>query len=211
MSIKAIFFDMDGVLVDSRKTWHLVLNKALEELGYPVVSWEKFDKDFGQSVELDIKLYMNDKESFETVCKLYDKYYPQFVHELNPMDGIKELLGWLKEHGIKTACITNSPKSAAFQALNKCEIIDKLDLVVTSSEVQHGKPAPDMLLKAFEILRLKPEEVLFIGDSPFDFHAAKAAKVHFMAFGRELEGAEKVFNMFSDIKTWLSNTYNLKE
>lgn len=176
--VKAILFDLDGVLVDSYEVWFYLLNAVAERNQYPPITREQYKNSWGQGLEVDLKLYYT-RHTIEQLRAEYDVLYPDFLHHLRVMDGAERVL---KSITLPKAVITNSPVGLAKRALTVAKLLPYLDTVVGSDEVPHSKPAPDGLFEACRRLGVKPGETIMIGDSRFDEGAAKAAGTGFRWF-----------------------------
>ncbi len=178
--LKAVLFDLDNTLLDfwrmKRKAsdsavqamikagLKLPKKKAEEELFQKYVKniegervFQKFLKEKQQYSEkilaAGINAYLKTKQQ-------YLKTYPQ----------VKPTLMKLKKRGLKLVLVTNAPKLKAYQRLDAVGLSDLFDLIITEAQ----KPARKPYQKVLRQLKLKPEEVLMVGDSPrLDLHRAK--------------------------------------
>lgn len=200
VNVSAVFFDMDGVLIDSIHAWHTVVNQALRQLNYPLVHFEGFERDFGQGTAADSQQYTNGQVSPVYLESLYNQLIAQYTHLIKVNPQATSILLWLKRQKIKTACVTNSNRAVATRNLTRLGLREKLNLLVTGDDALRHKPYPDMIDLALGKLSLKPQEVLFVGDSIFDQQAAMAAGVSFVAYQKPLKGATRVIGQLGDIK-----------
>ena len=172
MKIKpsAILFDMDGVLVDSLDSWFASLNAALKAFNHKEITKEEFiEKYWGHDLNDNLeKMGLN-----EEVGRFCNNIYGHHVNEIYIYPNTKEALRKLK--GYKKGIITNTPKECAFQILKKFDIERYFDIVITSDEVYKAKPSPEIVLKACELLGVKPRDVVLIGDTNSDVKAGRAA------------------------------------
>ncbi|HUR38136.1 MAG TPA: HAD family hydrolase [Planctomycetota bacterium] len=176
--VKAILFDLDGVLVDSYEVWFHLLNAVATRNRYAPITREQYKDSWGQGLEVDVKLYYT-RHTVQQLRAEYDVLYPDYLHYMKVMDGAAATL---KSITLPKAVITNSPVGLAKQALAAAKLDGYLDTVVGSDEVPHSKPAPDGILEACRRLGVKPAETIMIGDSRFDEGAAKAAGADFRWF-----------------------------
>jgi HAD superfamily hydrolase (TIGR01509 family) len=176
--IKAILFDLDGVLIDSYEVWFHLLNAVAVKNRYAPITREQYKNSWGQGLEVDVKLYYT-RHTVEQLRAEYDVLYPDFMHYLKVMDGAERTL---KSITLPKAVITNSPISLAKKALTLAKLLPFLDTVVGSDEVPHSKPAPDGIFEACRRLGVTPAETIMVGDSRFDEGAAKSAGADFRWF-----------------------------
>jgi HAD superfamily hydrolase (TIGR01509 family) len=166
----AILFDMDGVLVDSLDSWWKSLNTALKNYKNEEISREEFIEKFWGHELLDNleKLGLDGK-----IGAFCNNIYYSYIDELKIFSGTKKILKKLDKY--PKAIITNTPRDCAVQILKKFGIDKHFKMVITSDQVQNGKPAPDIVFEACKRLDVKPEEVILIGDTESDVKAGRAA------------------------------------
>ena len=175
---KAVLFDLDGTLVDSMWVWSEVdirylgemglsvpadLQEEIEGMGFTEVA-EYFKKRFQISQDIE-----QIKETWNILAM--DAYQNQV--KLKP--GIRSFLTYLKSQNIRTA-VASSNSWDLIEAVLKSHRIDRyFDCIVTSCEVQRGKPAPDVYLEAAGRLGVKPENCLVFEDIVAGIQSGKAA------------------------------------
>ncbi len=178
--LRAVLFDLDGVLVDSYEVWFHLMNAAAGELRYPAISRELFQTTWGQGVQADIKNYYPGK-TVEDIEAYYNRHFMDHVQHIQINPEAANVLSSLKARGIKTSLITNTPAPLAREILEFAAL--ELDTLVGGTDVPQSKPAPDMILKACTLLGVGCDESLVVGDSRFDRDAAAAAAVRFAGLG----------------------------
>jgi len=176
--VKAILFDLDGVLIDSYEVWFHLLNAVATKHRYAPITREQYKTSWGQGLEVDVKLYYT-RHSVEQLRAEYDVMYPDYLKYMKVMDGAARTLQSIT---LPKAVITNSPGSLARIALSVARLDGYLDTIVGSDEVAHSKPAPDGVLEACRRLGVEPSETIMVGDSRFDEGAARAAGAAFRWF-----------------------------
>lgn len=185
-------FDLDGVLVDTYEVWYRLVRDAGKQFGYKPISRAKFHHTWGQSVNDDVK-YLFPKHTVEEVSTFYENNFGEYCRNIRVDASARAAFKTLRARGIKLAVITNSPRRIGIAALRAARL--KPQVLVTCSDVARSKPAPDMVLKACRILKVKLAHALVIGDSRFDKMAAKAAGTRFVRyeFGGNLLKLERYF------------------
>jgi HAD superfamily hydrolase (TIGR01509 family) len=177
--IKAVIFDMDGVILDTERHYVEAWQEAARSFGF----------DFRREHALMLRsLDLNDAEKLmkgifgeefdyfairELRKKLMVKRLDKYGLEKKP--GIDELLDFLKEKNIKAAVATSTPIDLTLQHLEDVGLKDRFDRIVSAKQVAHGKPAPDVYLYACEQIGEKPDECIAIEDSPNGIKSAYAA------------------------------------
>ena len=180
---KAIFFDLDGTIVDTSWYWTRAVGTVLEKIGIGWITdehkyvpgenledqWKKLIKDFDIKTDKDVKTLV--KETNEEFLKLLNE-----EEELEATEGFWDFIYEIKnERNLKTALITNSHKDVALPILQKIEAETVFDLIVYGNDVSKPKPSPEIFKKALTDLNLKPQEVLVFEDSLAGTEAAREA------------------------------------
>ncbi len=183
--IKAVVFDMDGVLIDA-KEWHYeALNKALALFGFAISRQEHLSTYDGLptrkklemlSVEKDLPAglheFINHMKQIYTLQIANMKCSPQFIHEY--------ALSRLKSDGYRLGVASNSVKDSVELMMKKSHLTPWLDVMLSNQDVKKSKPAPDIYLKAAELLNLRPDECLVVEDNQHGIAAATAAGTHIL-------------------------------
>lgn len=196
--LKAVIFDMDGVMIDSEPV-HMEGNRMLmEHLGLEFnpeyygqfigsttgYMWNKMIHDFSLRQSPDELMALSDK----FVSKILgEKGYPQ-----NP--GVGELIVRMKQAGYKLAIASSSGMKRIEYVLSCMGLTEYMDGIVSGMLVEHPKPAPDTFLKAAEILQVQPDECIVVEDSVNGMKAAKAAGM--VCIGYENPSTMQKFSQF---------------
>ena len=182
---RAVLFDLDGVLVDSREVWFRLLNAAAERFGAPPIDAAAFEAMWGQGVDADAKTLDCPIDRLEA---FYNEHFMSFSEALLVDPVAQVVLERVHAAGIRSAVVTNTPQPLA------CDILDaarlSTEIVVGGTDVPRPKPAPDMVLRACALLGVAPSASVLIGDSAFDREAAAAAKVRFV--GLRIDGEKRI-------------------
>lgn len=179
MKIKGLISDMDGVILDSEKLYVRFWCEAGRFYGFPMekkhalsirsmarpLASEKLKGIFGDSFDYDAVRRKR--------VELMDKYVEQNGIEAKP--GAKELLVYLKKNGYKVALATATAPERAEKYLKAHDLYKYFDVTVSASMVNIGKPAPDIYLKAAEMLSLSPQSCVALEDSPNGIKSANSA------------------------------------
>lgn len=181
--IKAVIFDLDGVLVEA-KDWHFyALNKALKIFGCDF-SYEEHLKTYdGLPTKTKIKL-LNKISGFPlelgtTVSELKQIYTQQYFTTRCFPDFSKDyLFRKLRDEGILTAVASNSIRSTVDQAMTSLDIEKYIQFSLSNEDVYRPKPSPDIYLKAIELLGFEADECLIVEDNINGITAAKASGAH---------------------------------
>ena len=173
----AVLFDFDGTLVDTTEMIHQSMRHATSSvLGREDIPREKLLANVGQPLPRQMELI--DTENAESLLEAYRSHHERHHDALiREFPGVEESLGRLGSAGIKVAVVTSKRRPSVEMAL---EIFPGLrnvvDRFVTLEETTEHKPHPEPLLRGLELLGGLPQErAAYVGDSPFDVQAAKAA------------------------------------
>ena len=181
--IKAVLFDMDGTLVDSSDAWFTLFNRARVQFGKAPVARGVFDHDvWGCPFEEELKMFFPDVDG-KDVLEFYDGHYLDAADHLRLIEGVEEVLAALADRDIPMAVVTNTHRPLALKVLDRLGLAQWFKDVVGGDEVEHGKPAPDMVLLGCERVCVGPDEALFVGDTVTDVKAGEAAGVRTLCLG----------------------------
>ena len=178
--VKAILFDMDGVLIDA-KDWHYeALNKALGLFGIEISRYDHLHTFDGLPTKVKLKMlseqYYLPEQLHGFVNQMKQKYTAQMIHEkCHPMFHHEYALSKLHNDGYKIAVCSNSIRSTIELMMEKSMLIDYLDLIVSNEDVKKAKPDPEMYQTAISRFGLKPEECIVVEDNPNGIAAGKAS------------------------------------
>lgn len=177
-NIKAVLFDLDGTLVDSMWMWEDIDLEFLGSRGIPLPS------DLQQTIEgmsfTETAEYFKKrfelKESIEELKNIWNEMAIQKYRTQVPLKpGAKELLMYLKKQGIQMGIATSNSSELVQAVFEAHHLSTYITTVVTSCEVAHGKPAPDVYLQAARNLSTEPDACLVFEDVPMGILAGKRA------------------------------------
>jgi phosphoglycolate phosphatase/AHBA synthesis associated protein len=196
--VRAVLFDLDGVLVDSYEAWFQVLCAVAERGGYPPVTREDFAAGWGQGISADVERFFPDLDVAELERRYEAEYARQLAH-LRFDPHARAVLAELRARGLPTALVTNTPSPMARAVLAQGGLA--LDHVVGGTDVPRGKPAPDMVLRACALVGVAPAGSLLVGDTDYDRLAAEAAGAPFVGLrfgaGRRIERLDELFGVLA--------------
>jgi HAD superfamily hydrolase (TIGR01509 family) len=173
-AVRAILFDMDGVMVDSYRAWCSIINDALKSIGKRPLSKAELKRHFGQPIEKDQKTHFKGY-SLEEIRQLYLKHYFKHWKKVSLFPDTRKVLRVVNNNGRKIGLISNSTKDIIIPMLKRHGIAHYFDAVVSMDDVRRRKPHPEMVLKACKILKVKPAETAVIGDTQNDMLAGRRA------------------------------------
>ena len=178
-AVKAVVFDMDGVILDSQ--------------GLALKAWARAVADLGYSLTEELNLEMVGRNVPDSNAILRRALGPEFpveaarraarevFAELTPATGVplkpgvEPLLDLLESKGLRKAVATSTPRPACVRHLQHWKLLDRFSAIVCGDEVPSGKPAPDIFLRAAQLLNVQPADCVVIEDSFAGIRAAHAA------------------------------------
>ena len=193
-SYDLVIFDCDGVLVDSERLTVHEEARMLTELGWPVTADEVVGLFMGLSLATELEMVADRlgpaaAERFEH--DLVPRLTAIFDAELTPVDGIPALLDALAQKGVPTCVASSGLPDGIRRKLDRTGLREHFgDRISSASEVEHGKPAPDLFLLAAGRMGVEPARAAVIEDSVPGVEAAVAAGMAVYGFAGGLARAE---------------------
>jgi pyrophosphatase PpaX len=174
MRFPTVLFDLDGTVVDSGAIILASMRHATRE----VLGREYSDEELMQAVGgpgLEAQMAALAPEHVECLVDVYRAHNEPLHAELEACAGIGDVLVRLAEEGRKLGVVTAKRRSTVELAFDRVPLGHLFETVVGGDETERHKPDPEPLLLAAERLGADPAETAYVGDSPFDVRAAKAA------------------------------------
>jgi HAD superfamily hydrolase (TIGR01509 family) len=178
--IKAVVFDMDGVLIDA-KEWHYeALNKALGLFGYEINRYDHLTTFDGLPTSRKLEMLSVDRglprELHEFIGEMKQAYTMDLVHARCRPSFVHEFaLSRLKAAGYKLAVASNSVRSTVDLMMQRAGLSGYLDARLSNQDVAQPKPHPEIYLAAMERLEVAARECLVVEDNDHGVRAARAA------------------------------------
>ncbi|WP_413282520.1 HAD family hydrolase [Vibrio sp. MA40-2] len=178
--IKAVIFDMDGVLIDA-KDWHYdALNKALEIFGLTISRHDHlttFDGlSTGEKLRMLSKVHVLPESLHSFINEMKQQYTMDITHQLcKPIFHHQYALSKLKENGYQIAVASNSIRNTVKVMMDKSSLMQYLDFYLSNQDVDKGKPDPEIYNLAISKLGLTPQECVIVEDNDHGLKAAKAS------------------------------------
>ncbi len=181
--LRAVLFDMDGVIFDSMKNHAIAWVKAMQDINIPFTEYEAYMNE-GRTGHSTIdgafnRTYGRDatEDEKQKIYKLKTKYFEECT-AVEKMPFAHELLNKVKQQGLGIYVVTGSGQVSLLESLesNFPDIFHK-DRMVTAFDVTQGKPFPEPYLKGLDKTGFKPWEVLVVENAPLGVESAKAANL----------------------------------
>ena len=178
---KGVIFDVDGTLLDTERIYMAAWKEAGSKAGYEIpdevllmtraISKEAAHRIYKASMGEDFN-YMDLHAERVRIAEAAIAAKDDLL-----LPGVADTLCWLKEKGIPMAVASSTVLEKTIAHLEHAKLLHCFDAVIGGDMVEHGKPAPDIFLKAAQLLGLRPEECVVIEDSPPGIRAAHAANM----------------------------------
>lgn len=181
--IKAVLFDLDGVLIDATEWHYEALNKALNLFGYGVPRYEHVSRYNGLPTSKKLEMLsledglpralhslISKLKQVHTQEEVRAKCWPTFEKEY--------LLSRLKREGYRLAVCSNAILESVELMLGRADLIKYLEFVLSNEDVPKPKPDPAIYVKAIARLGVTPAETVIVEDAPHGIQAARASGAH---------------------------------
>lgn len=183
--IRAVVFDMDGVLIDA-KDWHYeALNRALQHFGMEISRADHLTTFDGlptrrklemltvtEGLPVELHGFLNKLKQIYTLEIVSTRCRPTFAHEF--------ALSRLKARGLRLAVASNSVRDTVAIMMERANLARHLDLTLSNEDVARAKPDPEIYTTAIARLGVRPEETLIVEDNEHGIRAARASGCHLL-------------------------------
>lgn len=180
MRYPTVLFDLDGTLIDSGE----IILSSFRHATQTVLAREIPDEVLAAAVggsNIYEQMRAFDEERAEELVRVYREHNEPLHDDLVAFEGIERVLDRLRAEGRQLGIVTAKRRKTVDLAFAILPLERYFDSVVTSEQTEHHKPHPEPVLTALDRLGSTPEEAAFVGDSPFDMGAGKAAGVFTVA------------------------------
>lgn len=202
--VKAVIFDFDMTLADSSYAITNSTNRLAREHGLRNVTREEVLKTIGMPIR-DSWLHLWGEFKEEWLTEYRNFFVEQEYAGIRVFPGTFPLLEFLRDKGIRLAVASNRQNARPVVESQKLDAF--FEHIIGIQDVEHPKPAPDILNKSMELLGAGAEEVFYVGDTDLDMMTSVAAGVrgiglttgNFSARELEISGAWRTFDKIEDI------------
>lgn len=201
--IKGVILDLDGTLVDSNDAHAHAWIEAMGEAGYDV-PYERVRSLIGMGGDNLLPSAINvdkDSEAGQGLAKRRQEIFKsKYLPHIRAFPGVKALVEQLRERSLKVAVASSGEQEEVEHLLSVAGVQALIEHQTTSADVENSKPDPDVLVAALGKLQLAPDEVLMLGDTPYDVQAAAKIGVGVIALRSggfsdgDLQGAVAIYD-----------------
>lgn len=185
MTIRSLFFDLDGTLIDTAPDFHWVINEMLSRRQLPPLSYERIRQTVSNGARALVTLAFNrqegDADFAQLLDELLDLYAKHLAENSRLFQGMEELLAACEQQGILWGVVTNKPERFTTPLLQALQLADRCASVVCPDHVSKTKPDPEPLLLACKHCDTLPAQSIYVGDHARDIEAGRRAGMHTVA------------------------------
>jgi len=175
-----VLFDLDGTVVDSGAIILASMRHATREvLGIEAEDAELMQAVGGPGLEAQMAAFAPDR--VDELVRVYRAHNEPLHDELEACEGMEDVIVRLHEDGVRLGVVTAKRRSTVDLAFARLRVGHLFETVVGGDETDRHKPEPEPLLLAAERLGVDPMDCAYVGDSPFDIRAARAARMYSVA------------------------------
>lgn len=179
--IKAVIFDMDGTLIDSQPIWYRVSIDFFQKNGFPITMDDMIKltgSPVGKLVDFVLQAHgQKEKDRAQLVAELMDYAVSEILAAKPLMPNVKETLAFLKQHQIKMAVASASPRNMLQGIVESCGIAEYFDYLASAEDLAFNKPHPAVYLHAAQQLGVSAAECFAVEDSILGMISGKAASM----------------------------------
>lgn len=212
LKVKAVIFDMDGVITDTMPFHFRAWRKIFKDEGFDVTECEVYLRE-GQPGNVTLKEIFKEhgvpyqEEDARRILSKKEKLLKRILRR-RFIPGSRQCLHFLKKRGFQLGLVTGTARHEAEKILPK-RLLKLFDVTITGNDVKKGKPHPEPYLSALKKLNVRPREAVVIENAPFGIHAAKQAKIRCLALEsslprKYLQGADTIFSSFKELRRRIS-------
>ena len=181
--IRAILFDMDGVLIDATEWHYTALNNALQLFGYSISRYQHLADYNGLptkkklemlSLERGLPVFLHGM--INRLKQVYTR--DEILKNCSPVFEKEYMLSRLAREGYRMAVCSNSIRDSIEMMLQRSGIRDRFEFVISNEDVSAPKPDPEIYVRAMDAMKLQPEQVLIVEDAPHGIEAARRSGAH---------------------------------
>lgn len=208
-NIKAVIFDMDGILLDSEticdKTWQIALDELkLKDENDTINKCRGTNKT--DTMQILKKYFGNNFDSESFLSRTSELFHQiEFSSGIPLMPYAKEILEYLKEKKYRIALASSTRFQTVQRQLSNAGIINYFETITTGDMVEHSKPNPEIYIKAINSLNLKAEDCIAVEDSPNGIRSAHNANLKVVMIPDKIQPTEEIKQITEKIYPSLKN------
>lgn len=190
-----VIFDCDGVLVDSERLSVRIESQLLGELGWPISEAEVVERFVGRSDAhmLSVIETQLGRPVPEFMTQYRERLFDAFDRELTAVPGVAEALDRIESLALATCVASSGTHDKMARTLGRTGLLERFGgRIFSATQVERGKPAPDLFLFAADRMGVDPGECVVVEDSRYGVEAARAAGMRSVGFAGGLTPADRL-------------------
>lgn len=195
-----VLFDLDGTVLDTESRIKIAWDRTLEDHGRPACTdWVPV---FSSTLPGLLQVTSDDPAERRSMRSAYADHYRALLSTPETAyPGVKDTVEELRSNGIRTAVVTSKGRKGSLRGLRQVGLLGHMELLVCAEDVRLHKPDPEPVQQAIRRLEARPENTMYVGDTPSDMQSGRAAGVK---TGAALWGpGEKSFLSVAEPDHWL--------
>ncbi len=209
--LRGVIFDIDGTLVASNEAHARSWVETLSEAGYDVpfdVIWPMIGMGGDKLLPAATGIEADSTLGKQLSDRRWEIFQSKFLPSLRPTDGARALVEQIKSDGRMTIVATSAKGDELDVLLDVAGVRELMDATTSSSDAAESKPDPDIVQAAVRKSGFKPDELIMLGDTPYDVEAAIGAHVNLIGMlcggwtKEELSGATAIYENPADLLRW---------
>lgn len=208
LAARAVIFDVDGTLVDSVEAYRVVAERAAAPYGISITrDVVRHALNTNHPTFWNLVVPADQPNQAELITELKQearRQWPEVLREHGQVfSGLRETLETLHKRGVRFGIVTGS-RGGSFQPLREAGLMNFFEVIITGGDVARRKPDPEGLLKCLAALAVEPDEAVYVGDTPIDIRASRAAG---MASVAVLSGAGDSALLSAEGPNWIIHSH----
>lgn len=209
--LRGVIFDVDGTLVASNEAHARSWVDTLGEIGYTVgydVVWSMIGMGGDKLLPAVAGIESDSPEGKELSRRRWEIFQRDYLPSVRPTRGARDLVQRLSADGLDLIVATSASGNELGDLLEAAGVADLMDAATSASDAEDSKPDPDIVQAAVRKSGFEPEDLIMIGDTPYDVEAAIGAHVNLVALlcggwrREELAGATAIYDDPADLLRW---------
>ncbi len=212
---KLMIWDLDNTLIGSSKLLWNAFNMVSEKYTGLKMTPAEIVRLYGPPEGDVIEKIVGPERKAQALHDFYTYYQDNHDLLVKTFPRVFDCIRTLRLKGIKQALFTSKGRRSAEITIKKLKVIDLFDAIVCGDEIPRPKPFPDGVQKILDLFSIKPEEVIYFGDSPLDIQSAhragvQGALVKWDSIHQDVfldDAPDFIFSTWDDLECWIDKNF----
>ena len=209
--LRGVIFDIDGTLVDSNEAHARSWVDTLHEAGYDVpfdVIWPMIGMGGDKLLPSATGIESDSRLGRDLSKRRWEIFQRDYLPRLKPMPGARELVARVRQDDLAIIVASSAGGNELGALMEAADVADLMEETTSASDAEESKPDPDIVQAAVRKSGLEPDELIMLGDTPYDVQAAIGANVKLVGLlcggwtMLELSGATAIYDDPADLLRW---------